>query len=152
MMNRDMTLANVEMAQFNRGTRGTTVFGLRNIALSHHKLYILLCPYLRLGRFFLLCLSTLYTIPPRSLHTFYFMTIYIHPHTYIRTANLKNAILNEVYVSGATLFEGVKDISGSDWSETYLRPDQRKYLCQHPTAQGTNPVTGMDTRDSLQCP
>lgn len=66
-------------------------------------------------------------------------------------ANLKNAILSEVYVSGSTLFEGVKDIEGSDWSETFLRADQKKYLCNHPTAKGTNPTTGVDTRESLMC-
>jgi uncharacterized protein YjbI with pentapeptide repeats len=66
-------------------------------------------------------------------------------------ANLKNAVVREMYVSGSTLFEGVKDISGSDWSETYLRADQQKYLCNHPTATGTNPQTGVDTRESLMC-
>ncbi|KAL9180788.1 hypothetical protein ACHAXT_011241 [Thalassiosira profunda] len=66
-------------------------------------------------------------------------------------ANLKNAIMREMYVSGATLFEGVKDIEGSDWSETQLRKDQQKYLCNHPTAKGTNPTTGVDTRESLMC-
>ena len=66
-------------------------------------------------------------------------------------SSLKNAVLKEVYVSGATIFTGVKDIEGSDWSDTYLRPDQRKYLCSHPTAKGTNPVTGVETRESLMC-
>ena len=66
-------------------------------------------------------------------------------------ANLHNTIMKEVYVSGATLFEGVSDIEGSDWSETFLRKDQQKYLCGHPTAKGTNPVTGVDTRESLMC-
>lgn len=66
-------------------------------------------------------------------------------------ANLKNTIMKEMYVSGSTLFEGVKDIEGSDWSETYLRADQKKYLCEHPTSKGTNPVTGVDTRESLMC-
>jgi len=46
-----------------------------------------------------------------------------------------------MYVSGATLFEGVKNIEGSDWTDTYLRKDQSKYLCEHPTAKGTNPTT-----------
>ena len=56
-----------------------------------------------------------------------------------------------MYVSGSTLFEGVKNIEGSDWSETFLRKDQQKYLCAHPTAKGTNPTTGVDTRESLMC-
>mmetsp|Transcript_10390 Transcript_10390/g.14581 ORF Transcript_10390/g.14581 Transcript_10390/m.14581 type:complete len:246 (+) Transcript_10390:159-896(+) len=67
-------------------------------------------------------------------------------------ANLKNAVLKEMYVSGSTLFEGLASIENTDWSDTMLRKDQQKYLCNHPTAKGTNPVTGMDTRESLMCP
>ena len=63
----------------------------------------------------------------------------------------KNAVVREMYVSGATIFDGIKDIEGSDWSETMLRKDQQKYLCNHPTAKGTNPRTGVDTRESLMC-
>jgi len=66
-------------------------------------------------------------------------------------ANLHNTILKDMYVSGATLFEGVKTIEGSDWTDTFLRKDQQKYLCEHPTAFGTNPVTGVETRESLMC-
>lgn len=66
-------------------------------------------------------------------------------------AILRNTVLREMYVGGSTLFEGVQDIEGSDWTDTYLRKDQQKYLCAHPTAKGTNPVTGVDTRESLMC-
>jgi uncharacterized protein YjbI with pentapeptide repeats len=66
-------------------------------------------------------------------------------------ASLHNTVMREVYVNGSTLFEGVKDIEGSDWTDTYLRKDQQKYLCEHPTSKGTNPVTGVDTRESLMC-
>jgi len=66
-------------------------------------------------------------------------------------ANLKDAVVREMYVSGATLFEGIKSIENSDWSDTMLRKDQQKYLCNHPTAKGTNPSTGVETRESLMC-
>jgi uncharacterized protein YjbI with pentapeptide repeats len=66
-------------------------------------------------------------------------------------ANLKNAILKEMYVGGSTLFTGVASIENTDWTDTMLRRDQQKYLCAHPTATGTNPVTGVDTRESLMC-
>jgi len=68
-----------------------------------------------------------------------------------RNANLKNAIVRELYVSGSTLFDNVASIENSDWSETFLRKDQQKYLCNHPTAKGTNPATGVETRESLMC-
>jgi len=66
-------------------------------------------------------------------------------------ANLKNAVLVNAYVVGATNFEGVLSIENSDWTDTELRKDQRKYLCEHPTAKGTNPKTGAGTRESLMC-
>lgn len=66
-------------------------------------------------------------------------------------ASLRNTVMREVYVSGSTLFEGVKDIENSDWTDTFLRKDQKKYLCAHPTAKGTNSQTGVDTRESLMC-
>lgn len=67
-------------------------------------------------------------------------------------ANLKNTVAREMYVSGATLFQGIKSIENSDWTDTYLRADQQKLLCNHPTAYGTKPQTGVDTRESLGCP
>lgn len=69
----------------------------------------------------------------------------------LRRANLKNAVVREMYVSGATIFDGISNIEGSDWSETELRRDQKKLLCNHPTAKGTNPTTGVETRESLMC-
>lgn len=45
--------------------------------------------------------------------------------------------------------QGAK-IDDTDWSDVVLRKDQQLYLCS--IAAGTNPVTGVDTRESLVCP
>jgi uncharacterized protein YjbI with pentapeptide repeats len=66
-------------------------------------------------------------------------------------AILKDAMLRQVYVVGGTNFKGVASIENSDWTDTELRPDQRQYLCALPSAMGTNPTSGVDTRASLQC-
>lgn len=66
-------------------------------------------------------------------------------------ATMRNTVAREMYVGGATIFDGIKDIENSDWTDTFLSKYQKKLLCSHPTAKGTNPVTGVDTRESLQC-
>lgn len=64
-------------------------------------------------------------------------------------ANLSNAILTEAEVAGAQ-FRELVSIDGSDWTDVNLRKDQRKYLCK--MAEGTNPVTGNVTKETLLCP
>ena len=120
-----MSLCNVEMAQFNRANLKVSIY----VHIFFSQIVLLLHSPHRLTPALSPLLST-----HNNIH-------------YIR----KNAIMKEMYVSGSTLFEGVKDIEGSDWSETQLRKDQQKYLCNHPTAKGTNPVTGVETRESLMC-
>ena len=66
-------------------------------------------------------------------------------------SNMKNTIAKEMYVVGGTNFEGILSIENSDWTDTELRADQRKYLCGLPSAKGVNPKTGENTRDSVRC-
>lgn len=63
-------------------------------------------------------------------------------------ANLTNAILEGAFAFNAR-FDGAK-IDGADFTDVLLRQDVQKKLCQ--VAQGTNPVTGRTTRDTLYCP
>jgi len=62
-------------------------------------------------------------------------------------ANLTNAILEGAFAFNAR-FEGAK-IDGADFTDVLLREDMQEKLCA--VAQGTNPVTGRNTRDTLNC-
>ena len=61
--------------------------------------------------------------------------------------NLSNAVLEGAFAFN-TRFVDVT-ISGADFTDVPMRGDQLKSLCA--VADGTNPVTGRSTRDSLGC-
>ena len=63
-------------------------------------------------------------------------------------ANLTNAILEGAFAPNSR-FNGAT-IDGADFTDVFLRDDQQEMLCQ--VAKGTNPVTGRDTRETLNCP
>ncbi|AFY94044.1 pentapeptide repeat-containing protein [Chamaesiphon minutus] len=62
--------------------------------------------------------------------------------------NFTNAILVGAFTS-VTNFDGAI-IDGADFTDVLLRKDIQKKLCK--VAKGTNPTTGRDTRESLECP
>lgn len=63
-------------------------------------------------------------------------------------ANLTNAVLEGAIVSSARFDDVI--ITGADFTEVIVRKDINNYLCGR--ASGTNPKTGVATRDSLFCP
>ncbi|XP_022892619.1 thylakoid lumenal 15 kDa protein 1, chloroplastic isoform X1 [Olea europaea var. sylvestris] len=66
----------------------------------------------------------------------------------VTKANLSNANLEGALATGNTSFKGAI-ITGADFTDVPLRDDQREYLCKF--ANGMNPVTGNETRETLLC-
>ncbi|KAF5794901.1 putative pentapeptide [Helianthus annuus] len=66
----------------------------------------------------------------------------------VTKANLTNANLEGALVTGNTSFKG-SIITGADFTDVPLREDQKEYLCK--IADGVNPTTGNDTRETLFC-
>ncbi|XP_057804056.1 thylakoid lumenal 15 kDa protein 1, chloroplastic [Salvia miltiorrhiza] len=66
----------------------------------------------------------------------------------VTKVNLSNANLEGALTTGNTSFKG-SIITGADFTDVPLRDDQRQLLCK--VADGTNPVTGNETRETLLC-
>ena len=65
----------------------------------------------------------------------------------LRQANLKNALFVDSLMWMAKMENS--DIEGADFTNALMRSDTQADLCER--ASGTNPVTGVPTRDSLDC-
>lgn len=62
-------------------------------------------------------------------------------------ANFTNAVLEGAFGTNTKWGEAI--ITGADFTDMILRPDVESYLCG--LAEGVNPETGRNTRDTLFC-
>ena len=65
-------------------------------------------------------------------------------------AVLKNANVGGAYFSASLLDSG--SLENVDFTDASLPVKTLPLVCERPDVKGTNPATGVDTRDSLMCP
>jgi uncharacterized protein YjbI with pentapeptide repeats len=63
-------------------------------------------------------------------------------------SNLTNAVLEGAFVANARFAGAI--ITGADFTDVLIRSDIEAQLCK--IAEGTNPTTGRETRETLFCP
>jgi len=70
--------------------------------------------------------------------------------TNMENVNLKNAVAIGGYFD-QNLLEA-KSVENVDFTDAIIPPKILPALCDRPDTKGTNPTTGVETRDSLMCP
>lgn len=65
-------------------------------------------------------------------------------------ASLKDTIASGSYF-GQSLLD-VKTMENADFSDAQIPVKTLPLVCEREDVKGTNPVTGVDTRESLMCP
>ncbi|KAA8498411.1 Pentapeptide repeat protein Rfr32 [Porphyridium purpureum] len=76
------------------------------------------------------------------------LTYALATKTKLQRASLKNANFTNANLMGAS-FDRETSIEGADFTDALIEPFMAKKLCS--IARGTNPTTGVDTRESLMC-
>mmetsp|Transcript_33495 Transcript_33495/g.61534 ORF Transcript_33495/g.61534 Transcript_33495/m.61534 type:complete len:248 (-) Transcript_33495:341-1084(-) len=64
--------------------------------------------------------------------------------------NFKNAVAGGAYFDQS--LSDVASIEGGDFTDAQMSDKTLMVICEREDAKGTNPTTGVDTRDSLMCP
>lgn len=70
--------------------------------------------------------------------------------TNMEGTNLKDANASGAYF-GATIIDAA-NIENADFTDAQFPPKTLALMCDRPDMKGTNPTTGVDTRDSAMCP
>lgn len=65
-------------------------------------------------------------------------------------ALLKNAVASGAYFSASIM--DAKDLENADFTDAQFPSKTLSLLCSRSDVQGINPITGVDTRESLMCP
>ena len=68
--------------------------------------------------------------------------------------SMDNANLKNINAAGAYFGQSLVDVNsmeGADFTDAQIPDKTLKLVCDREDVKGTNPVTGIDTRDSLMC-
>jgi len=70
--------------------------------------------------------------------------------TNMENTNLKDAVASGAYF-GATIVDAA-NVENADFTDAQFPPKTLALMCDRPDMKGTNPTTGVDTRESAMCP